>query len=120
MSLYVISLQPLVTLLNSSSLTKLCWYADDAVGAGPLRELRKWWDVLNEMGPSLGYYTNPRKCWLLTKQGKEDAAREVFHNTAINISTQGQKHLGAVLGSRAYLDECVNGKVERWSIKLSS
>ena len=114
MSLYAISLQPLITRLNSSSLTKQCWYADDAAGAGPLRELRKWWDVLNEMGPSLGYYPNAKKCWLLTKQGKEDAAREVFHNTAINISTQGQKHLGAVLGSRTYLEEYVNGKVEGW------
>ena len=52
MSLYAISLQPLITRLNSSSLTKQCWYADDAAGAGPLRKLRKWWDVLNEMGPS--------------------------------------------------------------------
>ena len=63
---------------------------------------------------SLGYYLNAKKCWLLTKQGKEDAAREVFHDTVINISTQGQKHLGAVLGSRAYLEEYVNGKVEAW------
>ena len=77
-------------------------------------KLRKWWDVLNEMGPSLGYYPNAKKCWLLTKQGKEDAAREVFRDTAINISTQGQKHLGAVLGSRTYLEEYVNGKVEGW------
>ena len=47
MSLYAISLQQLITRLNSSSLTKQIWYADDAAGAGPLR---KWWDVLNKMG----------------------------------------------------------------------
>ena len=52
------------------------------------------------MGPSLEYYPNAKKCWILTKQGKEDVAREVFRDTAINISTQGQKHLGAVVGSR--------------------
>ena len=114
MSLYAISLQPLITRLNFSSLTKQCWYAYDAAGAGPLRELRKWWDVLDEMGPSLGYYPNAKKCWILAKQGKEDAAREVFRDAAINISTQGQKHLGAVLGSRTYLEEYVNGKVEGW------
>ena len=55
-----------------------------------------------------------KKCWLLTKQGKEDAAREVFRDTAINISTQGHKHLGAILGSRTYVEEYVNGKVEGW------
>ena len=70
MSLYAISLQPLITRLNSSSPTKQCWYADDPAGAGTLRELRKWWDVLNEMGPSLGYYPNTKKCWIPTKQGE--------------------------------------------------
>ena len=37
---------------------------------------------------------------------------EVFRNTATNISTQGQKHLGAVLGSKTYLEDYTNGKVE--------
>ena len=40
MSLCAISFQPLITRLNSSSLTKQCWYADDAAGAGPLK-----WDL---------------------------------------------------------------------------
>ena len=84
------------------------------MGAGALRELRKWWEVLNEMGPSLEYYPSAKKCWILAKQGKEDAVREVFRDTAINISTQGQKHLSAVLGSRTYLEGYVNGKVEGW------
>ena len=57
------------------------------------------------MGPSLGYYPNAKKCWILAKQGKEDAAREVFRDTAINIS----------IGSRTYLEEYVNGKVEGWA-----
>ena len=114
LSHYAISLQPLITRLNSSSLTKQCWYADAAAAAGALRELRKWWDVLTEMGTSSGYYPNAKKFWLLTKQGKEDSAREVFLYTTINISTQDQKHLGAVLGSRAYLEEYVNGNVEGW------
>ena len=60
---------------------------------------------------------------LKTKLGKEDAAREVFRDTAINISTQGQKHLGTVLGSRTYLEGYVNGKVEGWveeAVKLAA
>ena len=114
MSLYAISLQPLITHLNLSSNAKQCWYADDATGAGSLEELRRWWDGLNEMGPSLGYYPNAKKCWLVTKPEKENEAKEVFGDTAINISTQGQKHLGAVLGSRTHLEEYVKGKVEDW------
>ena len=41
MSLYAISLQPLITRLHVSSATKQCWFADDATGSGPLRDVRK-------------------------------------------------------------------------------
>ena len=34
--------------------------------------------------------------------------------TAINITMEGLKHLGAVLGSRSYLEQYFNGKVEDW------
>ena len=42
MSLYAISLQPLITLLSIRSSAKQCWYADDATGAGALTDIRKW------------------------------------------------------------------------------
>ena len=74
MNLYAISLQPLITYLNLSSNAKQCWYADHATGAGSLEELRKWWDGLNEMEPSLGYYPNAKRCWLVTKLEKEKEA----------------------------------------------
>ena len=114
MSLYAISLQPLITHLNVSSLAKQCWFADDATGSGSLEELKKWWNELIETGPGLGYYLNAKKCWLITKPEKEEAARDVFDGIAINITTQGHKHLGAALGSRSYLEEYVSGKVEDW------
>ena len=113
-SFSAISLQPLITHLNLSSNAKQCWYTDDATCSGSLEELRKWWDGLNEMGPSLGYYLNAKKCWLVTKPEKENEAMEVFSDTAIKISTQGQKHLGTVLGSRTYLKKYMRGKVEDW------
>ena len=39
---------------------------------------------------------------------------EVFGDTAINITTEGHKHLGAAIGSRSYLEEYVGEKVEDW------
>ncbi|KAL9970442.1 hypothetical protein ACROYT_G022818 [Oculina patagonica] len=62
----------------------------------------------------MGYYPNAKKCWLITKPDKKDHAKAIFEGTAINISTQGQKHLGVALGSRDYLEEYVDGKVEEW------
>ena len=46
MSLYVISLQPLITRLHVSSAAKQCWFADDATGSGSLQGVRKWLDEL--------------------------------------------------------------------------
>ena len=48
------------------------------------------------------------------KPDKEETARKVFAGTAVNVSSQGQRHLGAVLGSREYFEDYVNGKVEEW------
>ena len=53
-------------------------------------------------GPSLGYFPNPQKCWLIVKHEKERLAKEIFSETTINITTEGRKHLGAALGSRAF------------------
>ena len=114
MAIYAISLQPLITRLGISSDAKQCWYADDASGSGSLEAIKQWWDELTEAGPNLGYYPNAKKCWLISKPEKVEHARVIFEGTAINISTQGQKHLGAALGSREYLEEYVGSKVEDW------
>ena len=73
---------------------------------------------MNDICPSLEYYANASKCWLVTKPEKEENAKNVFAGTAINISTQGQKHLGAVLGSRSHLKVYVSEKVEDWVEKV--
>ena len=114
MSLYAISLQPLITLLGSRSSAKQCWYADDATGAGALRDIRKWWDELLAAGPALGYYPNAKKCWLVVKPEKLKEAYDVFAGTGINITEEGRKHLGAALGQRSYLEEYVGSKVMEW------
>ncbi|PFX22499.1 Receptor-type tyrosine-protein phosphatase F [Stylophora pistillata] len=155
MSLYAISLQPLITQLEVSSATKQCWFADDAARSGSLLEVIKCWNVLSESGPRLGHFSNAKsavrpigvgeilrkiigKCVTRviksdvieangslqvcaglksgneTKPEKESAAKAVFADTEINVTSEEQKHLGAVLGSRAFLEEYVGDKVEDW------
>ena len=92
MSLYAVSLQPLITRLTIAISAEQCWYADDATGSGPLDGLKKWWDELEESGPGLGYFPNAKKCWLIVKPCREEEARELFAGTAINVTTEGQKH----------------------------
>ena len=110
MLMYAISLQLLISLLHNRSTAKQCWFADNATGAGPLEEVKQWWDELRGAGPPLGYYPNPKKCWLVVKPEKEGRAKEMIAGTGINITTEGRKHLG----SRSYLEQYVGGKVEDW------
>ncbi|EDO37922.1 predicted protein [Nematostella vectensis] len=110
MATYALSMQPLITSSQAASSTKQCWFADDACGAGSILEIKKWWDNINTLGPSFGYFPNAKKCWIISKADKEASAREVFSGTAVNVTVQGQKHLGAFIGSRDYLEEYVNEK----------
>ena len=64
-----------------------------------------WWDELTVAEPDLGYYPNAGKCWLVTKPDKEETASSIFEETAIKITTEGRKHLGAALGSDPILSE---------------
>ena len=119
MALYALSVQPLITSLQAASSTKQCWFADDACGAGSVLEIKKWWDVLNNLGPVFGYFPNPKKCWIISKPDKEASVKEVFKDTAVNVTVEGQKHLGAVIGSREYLEEYVSEKVTNWVSEIT-
>ena len=76
--------------------------------------MRKWRDELLESGPPLAYLPNAKKYWLISKPEREQAAREVFRDTAISVTTEGHKHLGAALGSRSFLEEYDGERVDEW------
>ena len=48
------------------------------------------------------------------KPEKEKDIREIFRETEINITVEGQKHLGAAIGSQQYRDEYFSEKVSEW------
>ena len=110
MALYALSIQPLITSSQGACKIKQCWFADDASGAGPVAEIKRWWDTLSAIGPDFGYHPNDKKCWIITKPDR-DIVKEVFKGTAINVTVQGQRHLGAAIGSREYVEEYVNDMV---------
>ena len=114
MGVYALSIQPLITALQTTSNTRQCWYADDASGVGSLDEIKKWWDTLIAIGPEFGYFPNAKKCWIIVKPEKEEYAKEVLKTTAINITSEGHKHLGAVIGSKEYRKGYINEKVSEW------
>lgn len=76
-------------------------YVDDLVGGGELTQLRRWWDNILEYGPMLGYNPNAKKPWLIVKQNKVEEARVVFHDTNVQITTEGSRYLVDYIGENA-------------------
>ena len=90
------------------------WYADDASATGRISDLKVWWDKLIALGPSFGYYVNPSKTWLITKEGLVTAASELFGNTHVNITTKGRPVLGSPVGTADYISSYAHQKAQDW------
>ena len=65
-AMYAIGTQPLIRKLNG--ITKQVWYADDSAAGSTLQQLRRWWDILNEIGLHYGNFLNGAKMLVLVKK----------------------------------------------------
>ena len=74
---------------------------------------------METIGNQYGYYVNQSKCWLIVKSEKlADEARHVFGNS-VNVTTDGKRHLGAVIGSENYRKEYCEKLVKNWVSELT-
>ena len=64
------------------------------------------------LGPIFGYYPEASKSWLNVKEKAKQHTFTVFKDTAIKITAEGQRHLGAVTGSSKYKREYVQNKID--------
>ena len=118
MAFYALATVPLIKACQISDLAGEVWFADDATGSGPLTALRTCWDKLVTLGPNFGYHPNGEKTWLVVKEGLEEAATEAFKGISVQVTAQGWKHLGAALGSRPFVEQCVSQQVEECIAEL--
>ena len=116
--MYAIGTLPLIHRLQGP--VAQVWYADDASAGGCATGLRRWWDVLQSSGPLFGYYPNPRKTCLIVKSEHLRNAEAQFQGTGMQITTQGQRHLGAPLGSKSFVEKFVHAKVSVWVSEIKS
>ena len=112
MSMYAMASVPLIKSLPES--VKQVWYADDASALGLVDKLRAWWVELTRLGPRYGYFPNPSKSWLVTKEACHSIAVAAFRDTGVNVTCVGRPYLGAALGTTAYIDQFVSEKVDQW------
>ena len=118
MAMYAISTLPLIHRLQEP--VAQVWYADDASAGGCVTGLRRWWYVLQSSGPLFGYYPNSSKTCLIVKPEHLRNAEVQFQGTGVQITTQGQRHLGVPLSSKSFVEEFVHAKVNLWVSKIAS
>ncbi len=111
MAFYALGIKPLTDHLRLAPCIQE-WYADDASALGKLLAIKAWWDMLSTVGPRYGYFPKPEKCWLVVKnESLRLKAQELF--PSINITTTGQRFLGATIGSDESKTHFVKEKIQR-------
>ena len=119
MAMYALGTRPLMDSLSSTldASTKQVFFADDASAAGRLETIFSWWQKICEIGPDYGYFPNASKCVLIVKNEEtlEKAKTTFGSDCKIEFTLEGERHLGAVVGSSAFKEEYVKEKIRRWT-----
>ena len=106
MAAYALGLTSLLDHLQSFKRSvKHVAFADDLIGAGKLEEIKIWWDTLMTEGLKYGYYQKPSKSFLTVKQHYKEYGERIFAGNNTKITTEGARHLGAVLGDISFQKE---------------
>ena len=119
MAMYALAVTPLIRSLRQSQPdVSQVWYADDATAGGKLVSLLCWWRHLLAYGPMYGYFPNAAKTCLIVKPDQLNCAQTLFNGTNVQISCEGQRHLGAAIGTRSFTEIYVSKKVKMWSEEI--
>ena len=116
------AISPLLDILIQSTEdehNKLAAFADDVGAAGKLLGLRAFWSYILESGPKYGYNPQPAKSWLIVKPEKVEEARRIFEGTGVQITVEGERHLGAVIGNEEYKQRYIHDTVMKWVNEVS-
>ena len=120
MPFYAVSISIIIYFLRSEfESEKQVWLADDATAAGDLHSLLHFLNRLIIEGAKYGYYVNPGKSWLILKNETDlNKANDLFQDLEIQITTEGQRLLGAVIGAESFKEEYVANLVSTWCLEL--
>ena len=116
MGMYAVATRRLIDELKSEVPDVMqVWFADDSSCGGRLERILKWWEVLKVIGPLFGYFPKPSKTHLIVKDPSLVArAQELFLGEGVQITAEGERHIGAALGSENFRKAYVEEKVDKW------
>jgi hypothetical protein len=115
MPFYAVATRPIIDDLSENCNTTMVWYADDSSSCGKLSDLLDWWKRLCITGPSYGYHPNAKKTFLIVKNREDlEESERLFGPLGVEVTINGQRHLGAVVGTSEFKQEYINDKVSKW------
>ena len=88
MAMYGLATIPLIRKLDG--ICKQIWYADDSAACGSIDRLRGWWNQLSAESPDFGYFPNPSKTWLVTKESHLENVTDIFAGSGVNVTSSGR------------------------------
>ena len=97
---------------------KQVWLADDAAAGCEINSLHRWYNNLKIEGEKYGYFVNGGKSWLIVKSDDLAQKAKSIFGKSVNITVDGKRHLGSVIGSQSYKDQYCSDKVENWKKEL--
>ena len=123
MGAYALGILPMLDslldfVLTSALQTREVAFADDLTVAGKLADIKSFWNKLSTIGPKYGYFPKSTKSYFIVKKSCLKDAKTIFTDTNINITTNGRKHLGAVVGSDTCKVQYVENLLDDWNTQL--
>ena len=78
--------------------------------------LYNWYNHLSQEEKKCGYLVNGSKSWLIVKSDvlADDHEEKRVSGDEVHFTTEGQRHLGAVIGSQEFKDQYYRKEVLRW------
>ena len=121
MSFYALGITVLINHLRAAmkNVKNVC-LADDITGAGSIVNLLYWWSKIVSEGAKFGYFVKEKKSWLITKSEKLLLeSKETFSDYDIKFTLEGQRHLGAAIGSEDFRTTYATEKVNGWCNEMT-
>ena len=73
---------------------------------GSHSSLFHWWQYLSSIEPDFWVFLNASKTVLMVKPEHFDNAAAIIADTNVQVTVQGQQHLGVALGPHAFSKIC--------------
>ena len=115
MVIYGVAMVPLAERLREEApRTMQAWYADDSAVSGKASDIGRVVARLCELGPAYGYYPEPAKSVVVSRQSQRAGAERHLQTFGFRYSL-GKRYLGSFVGSDATRDAWLRPKVEAWA-----